>query len=206
MTPSIVSAEFVKSLPKWTTRELEPLPQICFAGRSNVGKSSLINALVNRKGLAKTSSTPGRTQAIVIFRVTMKQDQDTRSFHLIDLPGYGYAKVPLEVKKRWAPMLAGYFRGNPALCCCIMLLDIRRTPGDNDLDLIEMMAENESPILPVVTKSDRVAKTQRKKLISQIAEALGLDEQEDLRQVSAKNFQGVQELRSEIFALLDGNK
>lgn len=198
----IIKAHFLLSLPKWRDKDLEDLPQICFAGRSNVGKSSLINVLVNQKGLAKTSSTPGRTQALVVFHATLRDKTGDRPFHIVDLPGYGYAKVPLEVKSAWRPMVEGYFRNNNRLRCCVLLLDARRKPTSEDLELMEMMEENEVAVLPVVTKMDKLAKSGHTKALKSIAEILELDDWRDLRPVSSSTRLGLDEILLDLADIL----
>jgi GTP-binding protein len=196
----IINARFLKSLPKWSDKDLELLPQVCFAGRSNVGKSSLINALVNQTALARTSSTPGRTQALVVFHAQLRKEAcPPIPFHLVDLPGYGYAKVPLEMRSSWGPMMNGYFRGNQRIACCVMLLDIRRDPSDIDFELMEMMDEHGTPIMPVVTKVDKVPKTQRARELKRVAATLQLDDWRDLRPASATEKLGVPELLAELY-------
>lgn len=200
--PRIVRAEFVLSVPKWKTPPGDALPQICFAGRSNVGKSSLINAITNVQKLARTSSTPGRTQALVLFRAEMKGTGGVTPFHLVDLPGFGFAKVPLEIKRQWRPMMSSYFDGNDRLACCVFLLDIRRDPSADDMELLEMMEQHEVPTIPVVTKADKVPKTQRQKRLREIASAIGLDDWRDLRPVSVQEKFGIQDLVEDLDAVL----
>jgi GTP-binding protein len=128
-------------------------PEIAFAGRSNVGKSTLINVLVNRKGIARTSSKPGRTQALNFFYV------DNR-FYLVDLPGYGYARVPLEVKKSWGKMVETYLVKRSNLRAVLVILDIRRDPTSGDKDLLAWLKQYGIHVILVLTKADKVSKNQ----------------------------------------------
>ncbi|CAN5326958.1 ribosome biogenesis GTP-binding protein YihA/YsxC [soil metagenome] len=197
MTTRIIQPTFVTSLPKWNDTGLDPLPQICVAGRSNVGKSSLINAVVGQ-GIARTSSTPGRTQALVVFSVKARREEVTIPFHLVDLPGYGFAKVPLEMKQSWRPMMLSFFKGNSRLKGCLMLLDIRRTPSTDDMELLEMMGEEGVPVLPIITKIDKVPKTQRPRELKKIAAAIHV-EASSLRVVSVHEKIGLEELAGDLF-------
>src|SRR5512141_2173198 len=128
----IRSTTFIKSAVKPDAYPDPNLPEVAFCGRSNVGKSSLINVLVNRKNLVRTSSTPGRTQLINFFDVN-------GTFTLVDLPGYGFAKVPLSVKKEWGPMMETYLSRRPNLRGVVLILDVRRTPGDEDLQMLSWL-------------------------------------------------------------------
>jgi GTP-binding protein len=162
---------FIKSAVKPADYPPVDLPEIAFAGRSNVGKSSLINVLVERKGLVRTSSTPGRTQLINFFQVTGA----TFSLNLVDLPGYGYAKVPLDVKRQWRPMMERYLSGRESLQGVVLILDIRRTPSDEDLQMLDWLRSyNRRPII-VLTKCDKVTKNERAKQTAAIAAKLQLD-------------------------------
>ncbi len=163
----VKSAVFVKSAVRPSHFPDEGLPELAFAGRSNVGKSSLINTLVNRKGLVRTSSTPGRTQLINFFSI----NGDTL---LVDLPGYGFAKVPLSVKKEWGPMVRNYLAGRTTLKGVVLLFDIRRIPREEDLQLLDWLQEYEIPTIPVITKVDKVGRSNRPRHIKDIAEATGL--------------------------------
>ncbi len=163
----IISTDFIKSATKPAQYPLSGYAEVAFAGRSNVGKSSLINVLVNRKKLVRTSSTPGRTQLINFFSVN-------RCFHLVDLPGYGFAKVPLAVKKAWGPMIRTYLELRDTLKGVVFILDIRRLPGAEDLQLLDWLEEFGIPTIPVVTKIDKVNRGQRQQRIAQIAAATGL--------------------------------
>ena len=129
------------------------MPEIAFAGKSNVGKSSLINTLTQRKGLAKTSNSPGCTQMINFFTVN-------NELSLVDLPGYGYAKVPLTVKNKWGPMIEAYFKERSALRLVLFVLDIRRDPGENDLAMYRWLEFYRIPYLLVLTKIDKLSKQQ----------------------------------------------
>jgi len=167
----IKSTEFIKSAAKPAHYPPAASPEIAFAGRSNVGKSSLINVLVNRKNLVRTSSTPGRTQLINFFAVN---DQ----FSLVDLPGYGYAKVPLAVKNEWGPMIEAYLSGRPNLRGVVLILDIRRTPLAEDRQMLDLLrAYDITPIL-VVTKCDKVSRNERGRQAAVIASTLGVERRE----------------------------
>lgn len=199
----VVAADFKISVPRWPAPGLSPFAEICFCGRSNVGKSSVLNALAQRSSLARTSGTPGRTQAINAFAVRMQRGQGAeamlRELHFIDLPGYGFAKVPLAVKRQWRPMMQSYFRDNTLLRAAVALIDIRREPNDDDFELLEMLEETEVPTLLTITKIDKVPRGQRPKELKRIAEALGMEDWRDLRAVSAQTGEGMDELRAELF-------
>jgi GTP-binding protein len=163
----VKSAVFVKSATRPAHYPPGDLPEVAFAGRSNVGKSSLINALVGRKGLVRTSATPGRTQLINFFDVN-------GDFLLVDLPGYGYARVPLAVKREWGPMVRAYIEGRRSLRALVLLFDIRRDPRDEDLQLLDWLETSSVPTIPVVTKSDKVGRGERQRRLRSIMEATGL--------------------------------
>lgn len=144
------------------------LPEVAFAGRSNVGKSSLINALVRRKALARVSKTPGRTREIHFFGIN-------DAFTLVDLPGYGYAKISKERQAEWRPLIEGYLRGAPALRGVVQLLDVRRDPTDDDLQMFDLLADIGLPTLVCVTKVDKLSKGAAAKAVEALALRLGLD-------------------------------
>ena len=163
----VKSTEFIKSATKPAHYPEGDLPEIAFAGRSNVGKSSLINVLVNRKALVRTSSTPGRTQLINFFDVN-------GTFTLVDLPGYGFAKVPLEVKKQWGPMMQTYLSNRANLRGVVLIIDVRRIPKEEDIQMFEWLRTFGIPPILVVTKCDKVSKSQRERHIAAIAGELGV--------------------------------
>lgn len=144
------------------------LPEVAFSGRSNVGKSSLINALVRRKALARVSKTPGRTREIHFFGIN-------DAFTLVDLPGYGYAKISKERQAEWRPLLEGYLRGAPSLRGVVQLLDVRRDPTDDDLQMFDLLADIGLPTLVCVTKVDKLSKGAAAKQVQSLALRLGLD-------------------------------
>jgi GTP-binding protein len=178
----ILSAEFVTSATNPAQYPPVKYPEMAFAGRSNVGKSSLINTLVNRKRLVKTSSTPGRTQLINFFDIN-------NLFTFVDLPGYGYAKVPTAVRKKWGPMIETYLSGRNTLLGVVVILDIRRTPREEEQNLIAWLEHYSIARIMVLTKADKLSKTKREKQRAAVANALEVDSS-DLILFSAKSRKG----------------
>jgi GTP-binding protein len=164
----IRSAEFVKSAAKDSQYPPAELPEFAFAGRSNVGKSSLINTLVNRKKLVLTSSTPGKTRLINFFCVNGE-------LMLVDLPGYGYARVSREERRTWAPMIERYLATRTSLKGVVALFDIRRSPGPEDIQLMDWLAARRIPRILVATKSDKLSKTAQAKQLAVIAGEVGAE-------------------------------
>jgi GTP-binding protein len=189
----IKSAEFVTSAVRPSQFPVADLPEFAFAGRSNVGKSSLINTLVNRKKLVMTSSTPGKTRLINFFRVN-------DAFMFVDLPGYGYARVSEDERRKWRPMIEQYLSARENLKAVIIILDIRRTPGAEDAQLLGWLDRQEIPAVLVVTKSDKLSKTAQKKQIQIIASTLAADPA-DLLVFSTKSRQGWDALWNAIMSL-----
>ncbi|MCF8060935.1 MAG: ribosome biogenesis GTP-binding protein YihA/YsxC [Deltaproteobacteria bacterium] len=146
---------FVKSAFKPDQYPPADRPEVAFAGRSNVGKSSLINVLVQRRNLARTGSTPGRTQSINFFSL------DDR-LHLVDLPGYGFARVPREVQQAWKPMVEAYLQERKTLRAVVVILDIRRDPSGGDLDLLQWLRAYGIPAVVVLTKADKLSRQKAK--------------------------------------------
>ena len=182
----IKSAEFVTSAVKPSQYPPADLPEIAFAGRSNVGKSSLINTLVNRKRLVKTSSTPGRTQLINFFNINEK-------FSFVDIPGYGYAKVPASVKKKWGPMIETYITTRKTLKGVVLIMDLRRTPGPEEMNMLDWLNHYGIPSVPVLTKSDKLSKTRQQKQLKEISNTLSADK-DNFILFSAKSRQGKDEV------------
>lgn len=151
---NFINAELLYTAGRAEQLKESDLPEVVFSGRSNVGKSSLINKLVNRKALARVSSQPGKTATINFFRVGS-------SFNLVDLPGYGYAKVSHAEKVRWAELVEGYFSQKRKLALVVQIVDMRHKPTADDLGMIEFLVKSEMPFIVVMTKKDKLKKTQQ---------------------------------------------
>lgn len=145
------TADFVLSAARVEQVPSDSLPQIAFAGRSNVGKSSLLNTVCNRKGLAQVSGTPGRTRLLNVFRVN-------DAMYFVDLPGYGYARAPKEMKDDWGRLISNYLVGHPALRGVVALFDIRRELSEDDFELLNFLRHNRLQILAVLTKADKLSR------------------------------------------------
>ena len=144
------------------------LPEVAFAGRSNVGKSSLLNKLVRRKAFARVSNTPGRTREINFFEVN-------RQFVLVDLPGYGYARISKERRAEWRPLIEGYLKRSANLRGVVQLIDVRREPTDDDLQMLDFLSEIGAPTIVAVTKVDKLTKRAAAARVQELTDALGLD-------------------------------
>ena len=171
------------------------LPEVAFAGRSNVGKSSLLNSLVRRKSFARVSRTPGRTREINFFRIN-------NTFVLVDLPGYGYARVSKEKKARWRPLIESYLRRTTQLRGIVLLLDIRREPSDDDRAMLDFLAEMEVPTIVALTKMDKLTKAAAIKQAADISRALALAS-EQVIPFSAQTGEGRAELLEAIATLVE---
>lgn len=164
----VTTAVKADQYPKLYREDGQPMPEIAVAGRSNVGKSSLINHLFKHGKMARTSSTPGKTQALNFF--TLNEE-----LSFADLPGYGFAKVPDKVRQSWGPMIQTYLEKRETLKVILFLFDIRRLPNDDDLRLLEWIIHNEKAMILVLTKTDKIPKGKRKEKAKQIVEVFGAE-------------------------------
>ena len=167
-------------------------PEFAFAGKSNVGKSSLINALMNRKAYARTSSQPGKTQTINFYKIN-------DAFYYVDLPGYGYAKVSLEAKEKWGKMIERYLRRSQMLKLVFLLVDIRHDPSANDKSMYDWIVYNGYHPVVIATKLDKINRSQRAKQLKTIRQGLGMGAEDILIPFSAETKEG----REEIWGLLE---
>ena len=175
-------------------RPTHPFPEIAFAGRSNVGKSSLINRLVRRKKLARVSNTPGRTREIHFFRVN-------NDFVLVDLPGYGYARISRERRAEWRPLIEGFLKRSPGVRGIVQLLDVRHEPTADDDQMLGFLAELGLPTIVAATKIDKLAKGEVARRVAEIAAGIGLDESQVIP-FSAVTGEGRDELAEAIVELI----
>jgi len=203
----VTSAEFVKSAFERSHWVVDGRPEIAFLGRSNVGKSSLINSLLLRKGLARTSNTPGRTQSINFFLINGGQSvtpehpvaiapgSDKRGFLFADLPGYGYAKVSKTMRSDWGKMAEEYLADRQELALCIQLIDSRHAPTPLDIQLNDWLKHHEKPFIVVATKADKSSKTELAKSLK-LAKSVLTDSR--ILTYSATKVHGREEVWSEI--------
>ena len=183
-------AEFVSAAGTSSQLQQSSKPEVIFSGRSNVGKSSLINKLVNRKSLARVSATPGKTATINFF--------DVDKFCLVDLPGYGYAKVSRSEKERWAELMEGYFAQDRNFCLVVQIVDMRHPPTQDDLNMIDFLYQSGFDFIIVLTKKDKLKKTAQKQSLDRINEMLSGYEGIELFPFSALNGEGTDEIREVI--------
>jgi GTP-binding protein len=182
----IKSANFVKSAVVAEEFPVPALDEIAFVGKSNVGKSTLINVLLGRRSLVRTSKTPGRTQLINFFLINGK-------FYFVDLPGYGFARAPMEVKRQWEPMIRRYLLGRKELKAVVLLFDIRRVPNNDDIRMLDWLEEFAVPTIPVITKADKISSGKRSDHISKISLQTGLSP-EDFSVISAVTKEGLDDV------------
>src|SRR5437763_1018250 len=192
---NVVSLEFLGGMASPAGWRPDPtLPEIAFAGRSNVGKSSLINRLLRRSKAARVSNTPGRTREINFFRIN-------EQFVLVDLPGYGYARVSKAKQADWRPMIDGYIRRSPMLRGIVHLLDARRDPSDDDILMLDFLAETGIPTMVAITKVDKFSKTRAVERVKAIQASLGLEEDQVIP-FSAVTGEGRDDLAEAVLALV----
>lgn len=185
------NAIFEKSFGTADQLEASDLPEICFCGRSNVGKSSLINRVLGRKSIARVSSKPGKTVTVNFYRVG--------DFRLVDLPGYGYAKVPFSEKSRWAELMESYFQSGRNIKMAFQLIDMRHPATEFDISMLDFMSQMRIPYTVILTKSDKLNKTETENRLSLIRKELGaFAENTEIIPFSAQNNDGVESLRAVI--------
>lgn len=189
-----VSARFVTSAAAPADFPPSLLPELAVVGRSNVGKSTLLNALVGHAGLARTSRTPGRTRLLNWFEIDGK-------FHLVDLPGYGYAEVNKDMKDSWRPLIETYLGKREALAGVLLLIDIRRGVQEEELDFIPWLAERALPVVVALTKADKLPKHKRTLEVMKAKKELGL--KRDPVAVSAQNGEGVAQVWQGLAKILE---
>ena len=175
------------------------LPEIAFAGKSNVGKSSLINALMNRKSYARISATPGKTQTINFYNIN-------EELYLVDLPGYGYAKVAKSVSAGWGEMMERYLQNRENLVKVVQLVDIRHAPSKQDVEMYEYLRHYGLDGLVVATKADKISRNQMAKQMKLIKQTLGLSSEDVVIPVSALKKTGYQELLDEMEKILEAQE
>ena len=176
MPVQVATAEFARTATRREDWPRGAAPEFAFVGRSNVGKSSMLNALTRRKGLARVSNSPGRTRALQFFDVTYRPTPAARPrpLRLCDLPGYGYAKVSKAERDRWAAMIEDYLRSREALRAVVLIVDARHPPAESDLDAAGFLREAGRPVVVAVTKMDKLGKAQRGTALARAERAMGL--------------------------------
>ena len=162
-------------------------PEIAFVGRSNVGKSSMINRVFSRKNLARVSSSPGKTATINLFKL--------ENLRFADLPGYGFAKVSKEEKEKWGVLMDSYFSTGRDIRLVLALIDYRHLPSKDDLVMIDFLIENEFPFVIILTKSDKLSKKQREEMLPKIIDALDLESDEGIIEFSSETGEGCDKIR-----------
>lgn len=192
-----MGVEFVGSFPDPLVRLEPPLPEVAFIGRSNVGKSSLLNALVGRPGLARVSGTPGKTTLLNAFRLP--------AFYLVDLPGYGFARAGKAARAGYRSLVTRYLSERPALAGVVWLLDVRRDPSKDDLEIQRLLVESRRPVLAALTKGDKLTRTAARARTLELAGALGLEE-DQVQLTSSRSREGIAELGLSILATVGGDR
>ncbi len=189
------NAQFEKAFGTFSQLEASTLPEVCFCGRSNVGKSSLINKILNRKSIARVSSKPGKTVTINFYKVD--------NIRLVDLPGYGYAKVNFSERERWSELMEGYFKSQRDIRMAFQLIDMRHPATDFDLTMLDFLSQMGIPFTVVLTKADKLNKSETEKRLALIREELGeFSENTQIIPFSVQNNTGAEKLREIIEAVI----
>ncbi len=191
-------AEFTAAAGTSSQLQKSDKPEVIFSGRSNVGKSSLINKLVNRKALARVSATPGKTATINFF--------DVDKFCLVDLPGYGYAKVSHSERDRWAELMEGYFAQERNFCLVVQIVDMRHPPTQDDMNMIDFLYNNGFDFIIVLTKKDKLKKNAQKQSLERLNDIFKDYEGVELYPFSALNGEGTEEIREAISRYVENFK
>ncbi|MCA1021752.1 YihA family ribosome biogenesis GTP-binding protein [Halobacillus litoralis] len=173
----VISAASKKQYPN------QPIPEIALAGRSNVGKSSFINKMIQRKNLARTSSKPGKTQTLNFYIINDK-------FHFVDVPGYGYAKVSKKERAKWGAMMEEYFAEREQLKATALIIDVRHKPSEDDQVMYDYLKHFDVPVMVIATKLDKIKKGQRHKQLKMIQEVLEMEEEDTLIPFSSETGEG----------------
>ncbi len=182
----VTEAEIVISAVSKKQYPNDGLPEIALAGRSNVGKSSFINKLINRKNLARTSSKPGKTQTLNFYKIN-------EAFYFVDVPGYGYAKVSKKEREKWGVMMEEYFELRETLKAVLLITDVRHEPTRDDIQMYDFLKYFELPVIVVATKLDKVPKSKRAKHIMRTKETLNIDSEDILLPFSSETGEGKDE-------------
>ncbi|WP_181349746.1 ribosome biogenesis GTP-binding protein YihA/YsxC [Thalassobacillus sp. CUG 92003] len=186
----VISAVSQKQYPK------EPIPEIALAGRSNVGKSSFINKLIQRKSLARTSSKPGKTQTINFYRINDK-------FHFVDVPGYGYAKVSKKEREKWGQMMEEYFSTREFLRATVLIVDMRHKPSEGDQMMYDYLKHFDLPVIVIATKADKISKGKRHKHLQTIIQTLQMEDEDTIIPFSAETAEGKEYAWRALYPYLD---
>ncbi|CQR48049.1 putative GTP-binding protein EngB [Paraliobacillus sp. PM-2] len=182
----VTKAEIVISAVAKKQYPAEPISEIALAGRSNVGKSSFINKLINRKALARTSSKPGKTQTLNFYKIN-------DVFHFVDVPGYGYAKVSKKEREAWGKMMEEYFSTREQLKATVLIVDIRHQPTSDDVAMYDFLKFYEIPVIVIATKLDKIKKSQVAKHVKRVKDTLEIEPEDQVIPFSAETAQGKEE-------------
>lgn len=189
---SVVQSNFILSAVEKNQYPEEILPEFVFIGRSNVGKSSLINSLTRRKNLARISQTPGKTQTINFYKVDLKIAQENsaeyKNFYLVDLPGYGYAKTAKKNRQFWAKFIEDFLTGNQQIKFVCQLIDLRLPPQESDKKMFAWLVEKNLPVLLVATKADKLSKAAQSKNLAELQKSFKVADNSILKYSSKNNF------------------